>query len=127
MFPDRVVLHDQSVLGRDSHPVLGDEEARDGADAAGESAVPEHQHARLIHQQFRAHFVLRRDSQTSCSPLEEGEEKTDQEVSAVEISKTTEERTQVGAEQQQWRPQPNFSWQLSGPSPLQNHRGSVNL
>lgn len=67
--PDRLLLHDQPLPRRHSHPVLRDEEARDGAHAARTRPLPEQQHPGLIHQQQRAHQLLRGDRQVHRASL----------------------------------------------------------
>lgn len=62
-FADRLVLHDQSLLGRNRDAILGDEEARNGKDAAGTRALPFDLDARLVHEYLGACYLLRRNRQ----------------------------------------------------------------
>lgn len=63
MFADRLVLHDQSLLGRYRDAVFGDEEKGDGEDAAGTRALPFDLDAGVIHEYLRAYYLLRRNRQ----------------------------------------------------------------
>lgn len=64
-FADRFVLHDQSLPGRNRDAVLGDEEARNGEDAAGARALPFDLDTRLVHEYVGAYYLLRRNRQVS--------------------------------------------------------------
>lgn len=41
LLPDRFVFHDQSLPGRNSHPVLRNKKTRNGTNATGKGAFPE--------------------------------------------------------------------------------------
>lgn len=62
-FADRLVLHDQSLLGRDRDAILGDEETGNGEDAAGTRALSFDLDARVVHEYLGAYYLLRRNRQ----------------------------------------------------------------
>lgn len=63
---DRLVLHDQPVPGGNSHAVLRDEEAGNGADAPGTGALPIDVHIGQ-HVGQRVNFMLPADHQVHCT------------------------------------------------------------
>ena len=65
--PDRVVLHDQPVLGRDRDAVLGDKATRDGQDEGGARAPQLFVDAEQLHQLGDAK-LLPRDHPAHRSP-----------------------------------------------------------
>ena len=67
---DWLVLHDQPVPGGDSHAVLRDQEARNGADAAGTGALSVDVDAGQ-HIEQRIGVVLPPDRQVHCPPVAE--------------------------------------------------------
>lgn len=58
-FADRLVLHDQSMPGRNRDAILGDEETGDGEDAVGARALPFDLDARVVHEYLGAYYLLR--------------------------------------------------------------------
>ena len=67
---DRLVLHDQPVPGGNCHAVLRDQEARNGADAAGTGALPVDVDAGQ-HVGQRVGVVLPSNHQIHCPPVAE--------------------------------------------------------
>ena len=65
--PDRVVLHDQPVLGRDRDAVLGDKATRDGQDEGGARAPQLFVDVEQLHQLGDAK-LLPRDHPAHRSP-----------------------------------------------------------
>lgn len=64
---DWVIFHDKPVPRRHRHPILGDEKARNGADAPGARPLHVHLDDNVQHQQLGAVDVLRRDRQVHCT------------------------------------------------------------
>lgn len=58
-FADWLVLHDQSMPGRNSDAILGNEKAGDGEDAVGARALPFDLDARVVHEYLGAYYLLR--------------------------------------------------------------------
>lgn len=70
-FADRLILHDQSLLGRNRDAILGDEEAWDGENEVGTRSLPFNLDARVIHEYLGAYYLLRWNRQVGtrrCIP-----------------------------------------------------------
>lgn len=65
VYVDRLILHDQSLLGRDCNAIFGNEEKGDGEDAAGTRTIPFDLDAGVVYEYFRAYYLLRRNRQVS--------------------------------------------------------------
>jgi len=80
---DWLVLHDQPVPGRHRNPVLGDQEARNGADATGEGQVHLHLDLGQQHKQLGTSHLLCGDRQIYRSSVATLQETNVKEVQII--------------------------------------------
>lgn len=83
LLADRLLLHDKPLPRRHRHPVLRDEEARNGTHETGKGPVPEQQHAGVVDEQQRTHQLLRGDRQVYRAPMAEEQKAVAEEDPAV--------------------------------------------